>query len=72
MRTHPPELWPLITEAWTCGMRDGVATAARGITEAVKEHELPEALRDFLLSVANSVTLAAYFVPDSPPPSSSP
>jgi hypothetical protein len=61
-----PEHRVILTQAWTCGMRDGVTTAARGITEVVKENDLPESIQRLLLTVAQSVTLAAYFVPDAP------
>ena len=61
MAAHP-EAYDLISQAWICGMRDGIATTAQGISHALKENDLPDDVQRVLRAVVHSVTLSGYLV----------
>ena len=65
MSAHPDDQ-DLITQAWLCGMRDGIATTAQGITHTLQSNDLPEDTQRILRAVVHSVTLSGYLV-EGPP-----
>ena len=61
MADRPDEI-DLISRAWLCGMRDGIATTAQGISSALKDNDLPDDVQRVLRAVVHSVTLSGYLV----------
>ena len=57
-----PDAHDLISQAWLCGMRDGIACTAQGISRALQDNDLPEEIQRILRAVVHSVTLSGYLV----------
>jgi len=66
LMTAHPDAHDLISQAWLCGMRDGIACTAQGISRALQDNDLPEEIQRILRAVVHSVTLSGYLV-EGPP-----
>lgn len=62
LMTAHPDAHDLISQAWLCGMRDGIACTAQGISRALQDNDLPEEIQRILRAVIHSVILSGYQV----------